>query len=79
VDLCREAAELVSAYLDDALDPALRRAVRAHLEDCPDCAAFRAKLKQTIALLNTLEGGPVEPALRESLLQAFRVGAPPRR
>ena len=43
---CEQAEELLSAYLDDALEPGLSEQVRAHLETCEHC---RAKFWKTIA------------------------------
>src|SRR5260221_8726105 len=45
---------LLSAYLDEALDPAERSSVAAHLEGCDRCRGRLAELRATSRLLATL-------------------------
>ncbi|MGH7314821.1 MAG: anti-sigma factor family protein, partial [Candidatus Rokuibacteriota bacterium] len=50
-----EAREWLSAYLDEALAPADRRRIEAHLETCAECRQELAGLRQTVALLRRVE------------------------
>ena len=63
--------ERVTAYVDDALDPAAREEVRAHIEDCATCAeqaAFESGLRENLRSLPDPEPRPeLETAVRESL------------
>ena len=43
--VCREAVELVTAYLDDALEPAQRAALERHLAACPHCSEYFAQIR----------------------------------
>jgi anti-sigma factor RsiW len=52
---CREAVELVTDYLEGALDPATLQAFVAHLAECEDCEEFLRQLVWTIDALKTLE------------------------
>jgi uncharacterized membrane protein YphA (DoxX/SURF4 family) len=47
---CRDVSDLLLAYLEGDLPSKQRRAVEFHLSDCPDCWAFLASYRQTIAL-----------------------------
>ena len=72
---CAELAELVTAYLDDALGPAERARFEAHLEGCADCTAYVAQFAQTIAALGALPGEEPDEETLETLLGAFRAFA----
>jgi anti-sigma factor RsiW len=64
--------ELVTAYLEDALAPAVRAAFDHHVEVCPGCAVYVEQIRQTIRLLGRLPQPPLPTARREALLQRFR-------
>lgn len=51
---CRELVELVTDYLDDALPPAQRAAVEAHLDECPDCVEYLEQFRTVIAATGTV-------------------------
>jgi len=56
---CHEVTDRFDEFLDDRLENSQRRAVRAHLEECSDCAdefAFVRELRDRVSRLpNTLE------------------------
>jgi anti-sigma factor RsiW len=53
---CAELVELVSAYLDDELDPATAQHVVAHVAGCPGCGPYVEQFRETIRLLRGLDG-----------------------
>ena len=69
---CPEVVELVTAYLDGALDRAQAARFEAHLEGCPECTAFVAQFARTLTALGALP--PEQPAAEtiDLLLGAFR-------
>jgi anti-sigma factor RsiW len=69
---CHELVELVTAYLDGALSAAEAARFEAHLESCPDCAAYVAQFAQTINALGSLPAEQLGEAALEPLLDAFR-------
>jgi anti-sigma factor RsiW len=71
---CRELVELVTEYLDGALDPAARARVDAHLAACDGCTTYVDQLRAVIAAAPRIVPEPVPPALMERLLKAFRAG-----
>ncbi|HEX8995552.1 MAG TPA: zf-HC2 domain-containing protein [Ktedonobacterales bacterium] len=51
---CEWAEGYLSAYLDDALDPQLRKDVGAHIEQCAHCQALAEEYRRNDSLLRTL-------------------------
>jgi anti-sigma factor RsiW len=47
---CREIADFLMAYDDGELSEEVRRAFDAHLAVCPDCVAYLASYRATVAL-----------------------------
>jgi anti-sigma factor RsiW len=70
--VCRDLVELVTDYLDDALNPATRSAVAGHLRGCEGCAAYVAQLRSTMTGLGSVSERPLDPAICARLMAAFR-------
>jgi anti-sigma factor RsiW len=68
---CQEVVELVTAYLDDALDPAERERFEEHLVFCDGCENYLEQMRTTIRLAGRYED-ELSPQLQEELLEAFR-------
>jgi anti-sigma factor RsiW len=68
---CRELVELVTAYLDDALDPDARERFEEHLVFCDGCTNYLEQMRTTIGLAGRTQV-PLAPELEERLLVAFR-------
>ena len=69
--------ELLTDYLDGALDPTTTEGVDAHLAGCAPCATYLAQLRTTITGLGTLPA-PTLPADTVTALEAaFRDMHPP--
>lgn len=67
---CREVVELVTAYLEDALDAVDRERFEEHLVFCDGCANYLEQMRTTVRLTGSAD--LVVPAALESrLLQAF--------
>ena len=69
---CRAAVELMTAYLDGAMDVRLRRRFEAHLAACPACTAYLEQMRATVAALGRLEPERVDPAVRAELVSIYR-------
>ncbi|HKT39058.1 MAG TPA: zf-HC2 domain-containing protein, partial [Ktedonobacterales bacterium] len=67
---CEWAEGYLSAYLDDALDPQLRKDVGAHIETCAHCQGLAEEFRRNDQLLATL--APVEPSdqLRQRIFES---------
>jgi hypothetical protein len=69
---CHEARELLSAAVDEALTPAERAAVDAHLAGCPDCRRELARLRATVGLLQAVEPARAPVGFVDRVLAAAR-------
>jgi anti-sigma factor RsiW len=68
---CQEVVELVTAYLEDALDPGDRERFEEHLVFCDGCENYLEQVRTTIRLTGRAEHElPAE--LEAQLLEAFR-------
>jgi anti-sigma factor RsiW len=77
---CREMVDVVTDWMEGALDETQRAAVEGHLSICPDCIAYVDQLRTATALAAQLaeadaaEAAPVD--LKARLLAAFRSSRP---
>ena len=69
---CAEIVELVTEYLEGALDPVTADAVAAHLAVCPGCVTYVEQVRQTAAALGQLPVDTLSAAARDDLERAFR-------
>jgi anti-sigma factor RsiW len=69
---CQELVELVTDYLEGALDERDRRAFERHLEHCDGCTEYVEQLRTTIRLTGTLTLDDLSTDPESALLQAFR-------
>lgn len=69
---CQELVELVTDWLEGALDERHRRAFEEHLAACSGCTEYVEQLRATIELTGTLTPEDLSPEAEETLLQAFR-------
>jgi anti-sigma factor RsiW len=71
---CQELVELITAYLERALDAPTTARLEAHLAECDYCRVYVAQMRQTIQTLAMLrhDDGASEAARSRALAQ-FRV------
>ncbi len=69
---CNDLVELVTAYLDGALDLDTRARVDAHLLECDGCQNYLQQWQVTVQTLGTSGDDGLDPAFRDKLLTAFR-------
>jgi WD40 repeat protein len=67
---CEQAEELLSAYLDDALEPGLSQEVREHLETCERCRAILDDYRRLDAELATAPVVSPDDNLRDRLFSS---------
>ena len=73
--LCVEFVEVVTDYLEGAMDARDRARLEAHLRACDGCTHYLAQIRITIELTGRLSTDDVDalgPAARAELLTAFR-------
>jgi anti-sigma factor RsiW len=69
---CRDLVEMVTVYLDGALERAQVRRFEAHVGHCPGCAAHLLSTRRLLSLLRAVRGDATPPRVRERLLHGFR-------
>ena len=70
--VCREAVELVTDYLEDALPRRDRERFEAHLAECPHCREYLEQIRRTIAVAGRIEPEELEPEVRDELVDLYR-------
>jgi anti-sigma factor RsiW len=68
---CQELVELVTDYLEGALEPADRLRFDAHIAGCDGCTRYLAQLRETIRLTGTITTDDLTPDAERALLAAF--------
>lgn len=80
---CREFVEVLTDYLEDALEPAERAEVERHIVICRGCSNYIEQMRTTISLLGSVadeklnDRGEAQPS--EQLLAVFRAWQAARR
>ena len=68
---CQDLVELLTEYLEDALDAPTRTRLDAHLERCTGCAAYLGQLRVTLRLLRAVRAGSFSLDSFERVLQTL--------
>ncbi len=69
---CQELVDLVTDYLEGALDPETRRRFDAHMADCSYCPAYVDQIRLTILAVGAARAEELAPDTCTELLTHFR-------
>ncbi|WP_326798219.1 zf-HC2 domain-containing protein [Streptomyces sp. NBC_01808] len=69
---CDEFVELVTAFLDGAMDEPAELRFLVHLSRCGDCETYLEQVKQTVAMLGELPETRLTTETRDHLRCVFR-------
>jgi anti-sigma factor RsiW len=69
---CNFLVELVTAYLDDALDADTKARFESHLLDCDGCENYLQQFRETVQTVGKIRHDELDPAFRSRLLDAFK-------
>lgn len=69
---CQELVELITEYLEDALDADRRAAFEEHLAICPPCRGYLREIRVTAQTAGSLNESDIPEDARELMLQVFR-------
>jgi anti-sigma factor RsiW len=69
---CAEFVELVTAYLDGALDRDTEQRFLEHISNCDGCDRYLHQIRETITKLGELPAESLSDEARDHLLSAFR-------
>jgi anti-sigma factor RsiW len=68
---CQELVELVTDYVEHALDATDRRRFEEHIALCDGCTAYLEQMRDTIRVTGTLTIDDLSPTAERALLDAF--------
>jgi anti-sigma factor RsiW len=71
---CSGLTDLVTDYLDGALDPHRALTFETHAVFCPGCHVFVTQMRETVERLHSLPLEAVSAEERDELVAAFRSG-----
>jgi anti-sigma factor RsiW len=69
---CQELVELVTDYLENALQAEERARFEAHIASCNGCSNYLEQLRKTIQVTGRLTEESIAPPARDELLAVFR-------
>ena len=69
---CLQVVEVITDYLEEALDPDLRSEFEAHLALCPGCDEYLAQMRQTIRALGHVPVETLPCDAQSELVTTFR-------
>ena len=70
--VCEDVVDHSSAYIDNDLKAEKRRALQAHISECPPCQAFVGTLSSAIGALGRQPGVNSPSALKQSIMDRVR-------
>lgn len=70
--VCQQAVELVTDYLEGALQRPARRRFEKHLSGCPHCTEYLAQIRETIRLAGRVTPEDLTPQMRDDLTDLYR-------
>jgi len=71
--VCREAVEMVTDYLEDALPRSARRRLEAHLAGCPHCTEYLAQMRKTIELTGSITSADLTPQMQDEFIAIYQL------
>ena len=69
---CQEIVEVITDYLEGAMDADLRASFDAHLGGCPHCTHYLEQIEAMIRVTGTIEAESLPAEFQAGLLAAFR-------
>lgn len=69
---CRRVTELITDYLEGALDATDRARFEAHLATCGGCTAYVEQMRATISTVGQVDVGSLPDELRDDLVELYR-------
>lgn len=69
---CEQLVELVTDYLDGALDPDVAARFNEHLLECDGCVSYVEQFRSTIGTLGRVQSDQLDERFRARLVDTFR-------
>ena len=68
---CTEAYRHICDNLDENIRSSRCRAIRRHIQSCPNCRAYLDSIKKTVTLYKTIPGPEVPPATHRKMIKTL--------
>ncbi len=69
---CKQAVEMVTDYLEDALERGDKQRFEKHLAVCPHCTEYLAQVRETIRMAGRLTPEDLSQPMREAFTDLYR-------
>jgi anti-sigma factor RsiW len=69
---CRDISQIVTDYLEGAMDASERARFEHHLSLCPDCVHYVDQMRATVSVLGRVPAQPIPAEIEQKLLERFR-------
>lgn len=69
---CKEITDLVLDYLNDKLNPKIKREFVRHLRLCPDCVSFLNTYKKMVVTTGAINSEEIPADVRKNILNFLR-------
>jgi len=69
---CQEFVDLVTDYLEGALDKSTRARFENHLTECPDCPVYLRQMEEIVGATGILREEDLSSEARDVLMSHFR-------
>jgi anti-sigma factor RsiW len=66
---CKDFLRELSDFLDENVDPAVRRDLERHISECPNCWVICDTTKKTIQVYKGMEAEPLPEKVHDKLVQ----------
>ena len=68
---CKQFLQELNDFLDETLDPQVRRELERHVNECPNCWVLCNTTEKTLRVFKGMEAKPVPADIQERLLAAL--------
>jgi anti-sigma factor RsiW len=69
---CKQFLQELNDFLDESLDPGLRREIERHVTECPNCFVLCDTAKRTLKVFKGMEPQAIPADVQQRLLQALQ-------
>jgi anti-sigma factor (TIGR02949 family) len=69
---CKQFLQELNDFLDESLDPELRRDIERHVTECPNCFVLCDTTKKTLKVFKGMEAHAVPQEVQQRLIHALQ-------
>ncbi len=69
---CKQFLQELSDFLDESVDPGLRREIERHVNECPNCWVVCDTTRRTLKVFKGMDAQPVPQGVQQRLVSALQ-------